>query len=408
MKCRSCGTEDLARIIDLGTSPLSNGYITEDGLAASEVWLPLRVQVCLKCWLAQTEDFISETDIFTSEYAYFSSMSESWLQHASRFVDSVVARFNLDHRSHVVEVAANDGYLLRFFQTKGIPCLGIEPTASTAKVARQLGLEILEIFLDESTASDVVEGHTQADLVVGNNVLAHVPDIAGFARALRMLLKPDGILSVEFPSVTTLIDGSQFDTIYHEHFSYLSLTSVAHVFGESGLSVFDVEEIPTHGGSLRVYAQREDHGQRTVEPSVEQRMAYERFRGVNTVPYYMSLQAAADRIKRDLLNFLIDTIESGRSIAGYGAAAKGNTLLNYAGVRPDLLPYVVDRSPGKVGKYLPGSRIPILPVEAIQQHQPDRILVLPWNIADEVVSLLSVGGLKKSDVYRAVPRLEKL
>lgn len=408
MRCRGCGSDKLTRFVDLGTSPVSNGYVTEERLAAAEVWLPLRAVICSECWLAQTEDFVGATDVFTPEYAYFSSMSESWLQHASNYVDAVAERFVLDGKSLVIEVAANDGYLLRFVKAKGIPCLGIEPTSSTANAARNLGLEIQETFLDEFTAEKVVSTHGRADLVVANNVLAHVPDISGFSRSLRKLLKPDGVVSVEFPRVTRLIDGNQFDTIYHEHFSYLSLTSVVFVFSRAGLTVFDVEEVPTHGGSLRVFAQRQDSGRRTVESSVDEILRFERSRGVDSVEYYMCLQPAADRIRRDLLRFLVDVAESGRLIAGYGAAAKGNTLLNYAGVRQDLLPFVVDRSPGKVGKYLPGSRIPILPVEALRASEPERILILPWNIADEVLTLLSSEGLHSVEVYRAIPRMERL
>jgi len=406
VRCLNCEAASLSPFIDLGSAPLSNGYLTESSLAVAESWHPLRVVVCSQCWLAQTVTPLSSTDIFTTDYAYFSSTSASWLRHSERFVADATTRFNLDESSMVIEVAANDGYLLQIIREREIPCVGIEPTTSTANAARARGIPIVEEFLGRATGEQTAQAYGAADLVVGNNVLAHVPDIHDFVAGIRALLKPNGVVSLEFPWVTALVDGSQFDTIYHEHYSYLSLHSVASILGCGDMVVFDVEEIPTHGGSLRVFAQHEATGAFEISAAVPRLMQFERDHGVTTLDYYETLQDRAEQIKNGLLSFLLQCKESGAYVAAYGAAAKGNTLLNFAGVRPDLLPFVVDRSSSKIGKWMPGSRIPILKEDAIRCARPDFMLILPWNIADEVTEQLSYVRNWGGRFVQAVPGLE--
>lgn len=408
MTCRGCGHATVVRFLDLGTAPPSNAYVTEENLTRSEIYVPLRIGVCTSCWLAQTEDHLLEGDLFTEDYAYFSSMSESWLEHSHAYVDDVAERLGLSGESLVIEVAANDGYLLRFVQEKGIPCIGIEPTASTAAAARRLGLQIIEEFLSPETAKSITEEFGTADLVVANNVFAHVPDITGFAQGLRKLVKPHGVITLEFPSLEHLITQGLFDTVYHEHYSYLTLHSATHVLASAGLEVFDVQELSTHGGSLRLFAQPCESGVHEISRSVEEITQREKQAGVQALDWYRHLQSAAEKVKLELLDFLIDQKRQGRVVAGYGAAAKGNTLLNYCGIRDDLLAFVVDRSPGKVGKYLPGSRIPVLPVEALAEQRPDSILILPWNIAGEVVTQLGCQMDSLPDIYVAVPGLRQV
>lgn len=395
-------------MLDLGTAPPSNAYLTEEEAKGPETWYPLRVHVCTRCWLLQTEDFVSGEEVFTADYAYFSSMSDSWLRHARDFVDMAIERFGLGPQSLVVEVAANDGYLLRFVQANRVPCVGIEPTHSTAEAARALGLTIEESFLTESSAAEISNRHGTADLVVANNVVAHVPDIADFVRGLATLLKPGGILSLEFAYAVDLVRGGQFDTVYHEHFSYLSLTSLERALGQAGLSIVDVTRLETHGGSLRVFAQHQHHAARPQEPAVLLARQTEADLGVATLGFYADLQRQAMQAKHGLLRFLLGIAEQGRSIAGYGAAAKGNTLLNFAGVRSDLLPYVVDRSPGKVGRLLPGSRIPVLPVEELAERRPTDVLLLPWNLGPEVLAQLSVELDPPPAIFTAVPDLRRI
>jgi SAM-dependent methyltransferase len=404
MKCRHCRTPLTSTFVDLGSAPPSNAYLTEADLKKPEIWYPLRVLVCSDCRLVQTDDYTGAADIFTDKYAYFSSYSSSWLQHSERYVAQMVERFGLSNGSFVVELAANDGYLLQFVQARNIPCLGIEPTASTAAIARAKGIEVLEHFFGRSLAEKLASGRRRADLVTANNVLAHVPDINDFVAGVGILLKDGGVATFEFPHLVNLVANNQFDTIYHEHYSYLSLTSVARIFERNGLQVFDVEELPTHGGSLRVYAQRVT-GPRAQSPTVTQLLNRECSAGINTDAYYAGFQARADRLKNELLKFLLDAKRDGKSIAGYGAAAKGNTLMNYAGVRPDLMPYVVDRSPSKRGKFMPGSHIPIVSEEQIRQHRPDYVLVLPWNLWDEVTADLSYIRNWGARFVRAVPKL---
>jgi 2-polyprenyl-3-methyl-5-hydroxy-6-metoxy-1,4-benzoquinol methylase len=408
MKCRHCGQPVTLPFCDLGTAPPSNAYLRADQLDAPERHYPLRVKVCGQCWLAQTQDFAGAGELFDAEYGYFSSTSSSWLAHAKAYALQMAQRFGLGPQSHVVEVAANDGYLLRHVQALGVPCTGIEPTASTATAARALGLNVIEEFFGTALAGRLRAQGLAADLMAANNVLAHVPDINDFVAGFAHLLKPTGVATFEFPQLLNLVRFRQFDTLYHEHFSYLSLTAVQHIFQANGLQVFDVEELPTHGGSLRVYAQRADTGAQAVTAAVGRQWEAEAAAGIETPAFYAGVQAAAEDIKNALLRFLLDAQRDGLKVAAYGAAAKGNTLLNFAGVRPDLLPYVVDRSPGKVGRYLPGSRIPIVTEAHLRAHRPDRILILPWNIAQEVTGQLAYAREWGARFVVAVPELTLL
>jgi SAM-dependent methyltransferase len=406
MRCRHCHAELSLSLIDLGSAPPSNAYLTEHTLGAPEKWFPLRVLVCTECWLAQTEDHASADELFSADYSYFSSFSTSWLQHAENYVALMTDRFGLNSASHVVEIAANDGYLLQYFKSRGIPCLGIEPTASTAVAARNRGIEVIEGFFGTRLAKTLVAQDRQADLVAANNVLAHVPDINDFVSGFTLLLKPTGVTTFEFPHLLRLIADNQFDTIYHEHFSYLSLTAVSRIFELNGLSVFAVEELHTHGGSLRVYAQRTDSGSNLVSLGVTDILEKEATAGMKTEVYYAGFQKKADKVKDDFLSFLIDARRTGKKVIAYGAAAKGNTLINYAGIRPDLIPCVVDRNPAKQGKYLPGSRIPIVDESCILTDKPDYVVILPWNIREEVMTQLAYIREWGGQFVMAVPTLE--
>ena len=406
MKCRHCGTELRLPFLDLGSAPPSNAYLVEAALRAPETWFPLRLMVCESCWLVQTEDHAGREALFTDDYAYFSSFSTSWLAHAKRYVGAMVERFGLGVGSNVVEVAANDGYLLQYVKEAGVPCYGVEPTASTARAAREKGIEIHERFFGVAFAEELVGQSRQADLMAANNVLAHVPDINDFVSGFARLLKPNGVATFEFPHLLRMVEGCQFDTAYHEHYSYLSLTAVEHVFNRCGLKVFDVEELTTHGGSLRVYAQRSDTGSHAETPAVARLRQTEREAGMTTPGFYSRFQAEALRVKNELLEFLLAARREGLKVGAYGAAAKGNTLLNFAGVRPDLLPYVVDLNPAKQGKYMPGSRIPIVDEAHLKADRPDRILILPWNLRDEVTAQLAYAGEWGAQFVTAVPRLQ--
>jgi len=405
MKCRHCQTELTLPFIDLEAAPPSNSYVTAAQLSAPEKWYPLRVYTCTRCWLVQTEDYAHFAELFSSDYAYFSSFSSSWLKHCERYVDAVVERFELGPSSHVIEVASNDGYLLQYVKNKGIPCLGIEPTASTAQAARQKGIEVVEEFFGVSLADTLVAKGLAADLTAANNVLAHVPDINDFVAGFARVLKPQGVATFEFPHLMRLVDECQFDTIYHEHFSYLSLSAVRTIFESNGLSVFDVQELGTHGGSLRVFAQRKDTGKRAASREVDALLSREVAAGVTSDGYYHGFQQRADRIKDDLLSFLIQAKRDGKSVGAYGAAAKGNTLLNYAGVRSNLLPWVVDRNPAKQGKHLPGSRIPIVDEEHLRREKPQFVLILPWNLRTEVMEQLAYIREWGGQFVSAVPEL---
>jgi 2-polyprenyl-3-methyl-5-hydroxy-6-metoxy-1,4-benzoquinol methylase len=349
----------------------------------------LRVFVCTNCWLVQTEDFALFSELFANDYAYFSSYSATWLKHAEDYVIEMVARFNLNEFSSVVEIACNDGYLLQFVKSRGIPCIGIEPTQSTAVVARAKGINVRQEFFGAALAEKLVGEGIHADLMVANNVLAHVPNMHDFVRGFAALLAPGGVATFEFPHLLSLIRGCQFDTIYHEHFSYLSLTAVATIFSRNGLAVFNVEKLSTHGGSLRVYAERSDVPMRTIDLSVGSLLDEEARAGMKSREFYLGFQSCADRIKNDLLLFLIRAKSAGELVVGYGAAAKGNTLLNYAGVKGDLVRTVIDRNPAKQGKFLPGSRIPILNEEYLSRFRPKYVLILPWNLREEITNQLS-------------------
>ena len=405
MKCRHCSQELTHVFADLATAPPSNAYVSRDGLRAPETYYPLRVLVCDNCWLVQTEDYAAADELFAHDYAYFSSVSTSWLRHAETYVSDMVDRFNLGAQSFAVEIAANDGYLLQYVMARGIPCLGVEPTASTAAAARAKGIPIREAFFGVSLAQEMVAAGPRADLVTCNNVLAHVPDINDFVAGIAILLAPQGVATFEFPHLKNLVEQNQFDTIYHEHFSYLSLIAVMRIFAAAGLQVFDVEELSTHGGSLRVYAQRLGAGQ-PVAARVASVLGAETSAGMDQIRFYTAFQPRIEQIKDDLVAFLIDAKRKGLKVAGYGAAAKGNTLLNFAGLRADLLQFVVDRNPHKSGKMLPGCRIPIVDEARLVQDRPDIVLILPWNLTPEIVAQLAYIREWNGKFARAVPRLE--
>ncbi len=405
MKCRHCGSELNLTLVDLGSAPPSNAYLTKASMHAPEKWFPLRVLVCKACWLAQTEDFSQAHELFDADYAYFSGFSSSWLAHSERYVADMAMRFGLGPASHVVEVAANDGYLLQYVQARGIPCTGVEPTASTAAAARAKGIDIVQDFFGIRLAEELAARGKQADLTAANNVLAHVPDINDFVAGFARLLKAEGVATFEFPHLMRLIEENQFDTVYHEHYSYLSLTAVDRIFAANGLAVFDVEELATHGGSLRVYAQRADTGARPRAEAIPALLDRESRAGIREIGYYAGFQARTDRVKDDFLLFLLEAKRRGKLVAGYGAAAKGNTLMNYAGIRPDLLAFVVDRNPAKQGKFMPGSRIPIVEEPRLGEEKPDYVVILPWNLKDEVMAQLAYIREWGGEFVTAVPEL---
>jgi SAM-dependent methyltransferase len=404
VNCRHCGATVTLTLVDLGAQPPSNSYLTEATLRAPEKSYPLRVLVCERCWLAQTEDFGFEP--FTEEYAYFSGYSSSWLAHAKAYVEMVIARFSLDERGHVVEVASNDGYLLQYVRERGIPCTGIEPTASTAAAARKKGIDVIEDFFGQRLAAELREKGVAADLMVANNVLAHVPDINDFVAGFATLLAPDGVATFEFPHLVRLLDENQFDTIYYEHYSYLTLTVVKRILDKAGLTAFDVEELPTHGGSLRVFAARQSSTRHEVTARVEELLRREAAFGVTTRECYSGFQAKAETVKDDFLRFLLGAKEDGKTVAAYGAAAKGNTLMNFAGVRPDMVRFVVDSNPAKQGRFMPGSRVPITAEDQLRQRRPDYIVILPWNLRTELTQKLAYVRAWGARLVVAIPRLE--
>lgn len=383
MNCRHCQAVLEHVFLDLGFAPPSNAYLTAEDMRAPELHFPLKLYVCTECWLVQTAEYAQADKLFGDDYAYFSSVSQSWLRHAADYSGMITRRLGLDGHSHVIEVASNDGYLLRNFVAAGIPCLGIEPTGSTAEAAEALGIPVRREFFGVALANRLAREGKQADLIAGNNVFAHVPDINDFTAGLKIALKPGGTVTLEFPHLMQLIAQSQFDTVYHEHFSYLSLQTVSRIFAAAGLRVFDVEELGTHGGSIRVYGCHDDDSRATAE-SVGGVLQAEKEFGLRSLETYTSFQSKADAVKDGLVAFLIEQKRAGKRVAAYGAAAKGVTLLNYAGIRPDLLPYVCDAAPSKQGKFLPGNHVPIVDPEALRVDRPDIVLILPWNIADEV------------------------
>ena len=386
-ECRFCSNLLKHTFVDLGMSPLSNAYLKLDTINKAEKFYPLHTYVCDNCFLVQLEEFETPDHIF-SDYAYFSSYSETWLRHAENYTELMIQRFGLNANSQVIEIASNDGYLLQYFQKQNIPVLGIEPAANVAKVAEEKGIPSLVKFFGVSTAQELVAQGIQADLLLGNNVLAHVPDLNDFVAGMKIVLKPDGILTMEFPHVLQLILQNQFDTIYHEHFSYFSFLTVEKVFATHGLTLFDVEELPTHGGSLRIYGQHND-GKKPVSDRVSLLKSKEIDAGLEQLETYLGFGEQVKATKRHLLNFLIDIKNQGKSVVGYGAPAKGNTLLNYCGIRTDLLDYTVDRSPYKQDLFLPGTHIPIYHPDKIIETKPDYLLILPWNIKDEIIEQMS-------------------
>lgn len=386
--CRFCGASLDKTFIDLGMSPLANSYVKADESNRMEPFYPLHVYVCNECLLVQLEEFTSPQSIF-GDYAYFSSYSESWLDHAKRYVEEVSDRFSLGPRHHVVEIASNDGYLLQYFVQRGVPVLGVEPAGNVAAVAKQKGIPSVVKFFGVKTARELAKKKKRADLLIGNNVLAHVPNINDFVGGLKILLKPKGVITMEFPHLMRLMSENQFDTIYHEHFSYLSLLAVERVFAKHGLTLFDVEELPTHGGSLRIYARHSNDVSKPVGTRITELREREEQGGFGGLQHYLNFASQVETTKRKLLTFLIEAKEKGKSVVGYGAPAKGNTLLNYCGVRTDFIDYTVDRSPYKQGHLLPGVRIPIFHPDKIKETKPDYVLILPWNIRDEVMQQIS-------------------
>jgi hypothetical protein len=386
--CRFCGAPLSHTVVDLGMSPLCENFLPSQQLNRVEHFYPLHVWVCDRCYLVQIEEYVSGTEIF-SEYAYFSSFSDSWLDHCRRYVDQMIDQLGLSTQSQVVEIASNDGYLLQFFVRRGIPALGIEPAANVAKVAEEKGVPTLVRFFGRQTALELASLGHKPDLILGNNVLAQVPDLNDFVGGLKILLAPTGTVTIEFPHLLKTIEGNQFDQIYHEHFSYFSLYSAERILGAHGLRIFDVEELPTHGGSIRIYAA---HAENPGAVPTERLMALrerESRAGVNTLTYYEDFELRVHETKRKLLEFLIDAKRAGKRVVGYGAPGKGNTLLNYCGIRTDFLDFTVDRSPHKHGKFLPGTHIPIFPPDRLFEARPDYVLILPWNLKNEIMSQLA-------------------
>lgn len=404
-KCRFCRNSLEHTFCDLGQSPLSNAYLKEEQLHQKESFFPLHAYVCDQCFLVQLEEFETPDKIF-DDYAYFSSYSESWLNHAKKYVEHMIKKFNMNESHQVIEIASNDGYLLRFFKDKNIPVLGIEPAANVASAAQTLGIPTLIKFFGVKTAHELIQEGKQADLLLGNNVLAHVPDLNDFVAGMKLLLKPQGIITMEFPHLLQLINESQFDTIYHEHFSYFSFITVENVFAAHGLAIFDVEELPTHGGSLRIYAKHTDDTSKPYSLQVEELRMHELDRNLHQLTTYQGFQNNVSKIKDHLLKFLKEAQAKGQSVAAYGAPAKGNTLLNYCGINRDLLSYTVDKNPHKQGRYLPGTHIPIKNPACISQTKPDFLLILPWNLKEEIIDQMK--GIREwgGQFVIPIPKLE--
>tara|TARA_B100000902_G_C27263081_1_gene891948 strand:- start:351 stop:1574 length:1224 start_codon:yes stop_codon:yes gene_type:complete len=405
MHCRHCNTKLGLTFIDLGKAPPSNNYLTKDELHKIETKLPLKVVVCENCWLVQTEDHTSSTEIFKNNYAYFSAYSKSWLEHSKNYVEMIIKKFNINKNSKVIEVASNDGYLLQYFKEKEIPCIGVEPTLSTAKASLERGIETINEFFGTNLANVLKENGHNADLIIANNVLAHVPDINDFVAGFDILLNKSGFATFEFPHLLKLVTLSQFDTIYHEHFSYLSLNTVNRIFQNNGLKIFDVDEIKTHGGSLRVYAEKID-GNRLIKENVLNILSHEINMGIKTKEFYGHLSNQSEIIKSELKNYLHEMKLSKKTIAAYGAAAKGNTLLNYCEINNDTIEFVVDLNPAKQKKFLPGSHIPIYGEDMLIKKKPDIIIILPWNLKSEIISQLKYTKEWNAKLVTAIPKLD--
>lgn len=389
MNCRFCKTELEHVFIDLVNSPASNSFLKPEELNEPETYYPLKVYTCHKCFLVQIDEYKKSDNIFNHEYVYFSSFSASWLNHAREYCEMMTRRFSLNDASRVIEVASNDGYLLQYFAQNKIPVLGIEPTANTARVAMDKGIETVVDFFGTRLAGELAQKNIFADVLLGNNVLAHVPDIIDFVAGMKIILKKNGVITMEFPHLMQLVDNNQFDTIYHEHFSYLSFTTVSLIFESQGLEMFDVQELPTHGGSLRIFAKHKQDNEKQISPNVSAMRQKEAGKGIRGLEYYNGFGKKAAAIKLDMLQFLIDCSRSGKKVAAYGAAAKGNTLLNFCGIKNDLISYVVDANPSKQSKFLPGSHIPVVKEEVLKNDKPDYVIIFPWNIREEVMQQLA-------------------
>ena len=390
MYCRFCKNPLLIKFVDLINCPPSNSFLTVKELDEPEKYYPLTIYVCDKCYLVQVDEFKKAKEIFNGDYVYFSSYSKSWVEHARKYVDSMIERFGFNQKSLVIEIASNDGYLLQHFNDKGVPVMGIEPTKNTANVAILKGIPTIIEYFGSEFANKLTQNGQQADLLIGNNVLAHVPDIDDFVNGLQTALAPHGVITMEFPHLLRLIEECQFDTIYHEHYSYLSFTTVQKIFKSHQLELFDVEEHPTHGGSLRIFGRHLDDTQKQISPRVYEMVAKEQAAGITSMEYYSNFQVRVNQIKDKLLMFLMQQKQQGKTVIGYGAAAKGNTLLNYAGIKGnDLIKFVVDAAPSKQGKFLPGSHIPVHSEDKIREHRPDYIIILPWNLKAEIMEQLS-------------------
>lgn len=389
MHCRFCKSELQHVFIDLSNSPASNSFLSKEQLNEPEVFYPLKVYTCQQCFLVQVDEYKKSDAIFNSEYVYFSSYSASWLQHAKTYAELMTQRFGLNTTSKVIEIASNDGYLLQYFHQNNIPVLGIEPTANTAEVAIKKGIETVVDFFGVRLAKTLASQNIKADLLLGNNVLAHVPDIVDFVAGMKIVLAPQGIITMEFPHLMQLVENNQFDTIYHEHFSYLSLYTVRQIFTSQGLEIFDVDELPTHGGSLRIYGKHTEDQSKPIADAVDALLKKEQEKGINGMQYYNNFQEKALQVKLELMEFLVEQKKAGKTVAAYGAAAKGNTLLNYCGVKSDLIDYVVDANPHKQNKWLPASHIPVVNETHLKADKPDYVIILPWNLKDEITSQLS-------------------
>ena len=389
MQCRYCNTKLTHQFIDLINSPASNSFLSKEQLNEPETYYPLKVYTCHQCFLVQVDEYKKSAAIFDSNYVYFSSYSISWLQHAAAYTQMMIKRFGYNSSSLVIEVASNDGYLLQYFHKNNIPVLGIEPTANTAAVAKEKGIESVVDFFGVALAKQLVAQHKKADLLLGNNVLAHVPDIMDFVAGIKIILKDEGVVTMEFPHLMQLVDNNQFDTIYHEHFSYLSFNTVQQIFAVQGLQMFDVEEILTHGGSLRIFAKHAADISKTISPNVAALLQKELDKGMNTMAYYDGFQQKAFTVKLQVLDFLITQKKAGKMVAAYGAAAKGNTLLNYCGVKADLIDFVVDANPHKQNKFMPSSHIPVMNEDYLKVAKPDFVIILPWNLKEEITQQLA-------------------
>ncbi len=407
MNCRFDNTPLTQEFIDLGFSPPSNSLLTFSQLNEPEIYYPLKLYVSEKTFLVQIEEHKKAEEIFSEDYLYFSSFSSSWLEHSKNYVEQMTQRFELNQHSQIIEIASNDGYLLQYFKEKNIPTLGIEPTRSTANVAQQKGIETWVEFFGVELANRLAKENRKADLLLGNNVLAHVPNINDFVAGLKIALKSDGVITMEFPHLMQLIENNQFDTIYHEHFSYFSFFTVQHIFKAHNLVLFDVEEIPTHGGSLRIYAKHSEDSSKPISQNVEKLLKKELEKGMNTLEYYKNFQEKVNKIKYSFLEFLLERKKAGKKVVAYGAAAKGNTLLNYCGIKKDLISFVVDKSPHKQGKYLPSSHIPVVSEDILREAKPDFIVILPWNIKEEIMTQLSYAKEEwQAKFVTTIPHLE--